>query len=80
MPVTGASNGVVLKDLRGLAYDDPKWDELLDEMTVADMDNLIALGGYQTYPVERIGKVTTFAPPISSTTSRASPPSVSRRK
>ena len=60
MPVTGASNGVVLKDLRGLAYDDSKWDDLLDEMTVADMDNLIALGGYQTYPVNRIGKVTTF--------------------
>ena len=60
MPVIGASNGVVLKDLRGLAYDDSKWDDLLDEMTVADMDNLIALGGYQTYPVNRIGKVTTF--------------------
>ena len=60
MPTTGAKNGVVLKDLRGLPYDDPKWEELLDEMTVAEMDNLIALGGYQTYPVESIGKVTTF--------------------
>lgn len=50
----------MLKELRGLAYDDPKREDLLDELTVADMDNLIALGGYQTYGVDSIGKVTTF--------------------
>ena len=60
MPTTGAKNGIELKDLRGLDYDDPMWDQLLDEMTVADMDNLIALGGYQTYGIDSIGKVTTF--------------------
>ncbi|MBQ6985598.1 MAG: glycoside hydrolase family 3 C-terminal domain-containing protein, partial [Oscillibacter sp.] len=60
MPVTGAKNGVALSDLRGLDYDDPLWDTLLDEMSVADMDNLIALGGYQTYGLDSIGKVTTY--------------------
>lgn len=59
MPTTGAKNGVKLADLRGLDYEDAKWDELLDELTVSDMDMLIALGGYQTAPVKEIGKVQT---------------------
>ena len=56
---TGARNGLQLKDLRGLAYDDPKWDELLDQMTLDDMNALISLGGYQTNSVDSIGKVRT---------------------
>ncbi|MGI5930000.1 glycoside hydrolase family 3 C-terminal domain-containing protein [Pseudoflavonifractor sp.] len=59
MPTTGASNGLVLADLRGKDYDDPMWDDLLDQMTVAEMDDLIALGGYQTKAVSSIGKVAT---------------------
>ncbi len=60
MPTTGASNGVTLSDLRGLDYDDPLWDDLLDEMTVSDMNSLISLGGYQTTSVSSIGKVQTI--------------------
>ena len=56
---TGAKNGLQLKDLRGLDYDDPKWDQLLDQMTLDDMNALISLGGYQTNSVESIGKVRT---------------------
>ena len=56
---TGAKNGLQLKDLRGLAYDDPKWDQLLDQMTLDDMNTLISLGGYQTNSVDSIGKVRT---------------------
>ena len=56
---TGAKNGLQLKDLRGLAYDDPKWDQLLDQMTLDDMNALISLGGYQTNSVDSIGKVRT---------------------
>ncbi|MCR5031863.1 MAG: glycoside hydrolase family 3 C-terminal domain-containing protein [Lachnospiraceae bacterium] len=60
MPTTGAKNGVKLADLRGLSYDDPKWDSLLDEMSVAEMNTLIELGGYETSAVESIGKVMTY--------------------
>ncbi len=60
MPVTGAKNGVKLADLRGLEYDDPMWDTLLDEMTVSEMNTLIELGGYETSAVESIGKVMTY--------------------
>lgn len=56
---TGASNGLLLKDLRGLAYDDTKWDQLLDQMTLEDMNTLISLGGFQTNAIESIGKIRT---------------------
>ena len=60
MPVTGAKNGMKLADLRGADYDDSNWDMLLDQMSVSDMDTLIALAGYQTNPIESIGKVATL--------------------
>ena len=60
MPVTGAKNGVKLADLRDVDYDDAKWDSLLDELTVSDMNTLIALGGYETSAVDSIGKVMTY--------------------
>ena len=58
-PVTGAAGDIQLVDLRGLDYDDPMWDSLLDQMTVDEMNSLISLGGYQTNSVESIGKVRT---------------------
>ena len=60
MPTTGADNGMSLGDLRGVDYDDEQWDQLLDQMTVSDMDSLIALGGYQTNSVQSIDKVQTI--------------------
>ena len=59
MPKMGANNNLKLKDLRGLDYDDPKWEDLLDEMSFKDMSKLVALGGYQTVAIGRIGKVQT---------------------
>ena len=57
MPVTGAENGLRLIDLRGVAYDDPQWDALLDQLTVDEMNTLIANGGYQNAAVDSIGKI-----------------------
>ena len=59
MPTTGAKNGLTLADLRGADYDDEKWDLLLDELTVSDMDSMIAYGGYSTTEVASVGKVAT---------------------
>mgnify|MGYP005751252801 FL=1 len=59
MPVTGADNGLTLADLRGADYDDERWDELLDQLTVDDMSNMIALSGYQTPAMDSVGKVAT---------------------
>ncbi len=60
MPVTGAKNGVELLDLRGVDYDDPKWDDLLDELTVDEMRSLIGMGGYQTLAIDSVNKVATI--------------------
>lgn len=59
MPVTGADNGVKLKELRGRAYDDSLWEQLLDQLSVSDMTTLIAGGGYQTAAVDSIEKAAT---------------------
>ena len=60
MPTTGAKNGVDLVDLRGADYDDEAWDALLDELTVDDMVNMIAKGGWQTAAVSSINKMATI--------------------
>ena len=57
MPTTGAKNGLMLKDLRGKSYDDPMWEALLDQLTVDEMADMIALSGYQTPAIASIGKV-----------------------
>ena len=59
MPVTGAKNGLKLKDLTGKDYDDPDWDKLLDQLTFDDMAALINVGGWQTVPIDSVGKVGT---------------------
>lgn len=59
MPTTGANNGVKLEELRGLDFDDEKWETLLDELTVEDMEKMIALGGYGTLSINHIGKSAT---------------------
>ena len=57
MPTTGAKNGLRLIDLRGADYDDAKWDELLDQLTFDEMDDIIANGGYQNAAIKSIGKI-----------------------
>ncbi len=59
MPTQDAEGNMQLAELRGLAYDDAKWDELLDQMSVAELNELIAMGGYQTTAIASIGKVMT---------------------
>ena len=56
---TGAKNGLKLADLRGVDYNDSKWDDLLDEMSIDDLQQTIGFGGYQTAAVDSIGKVRT---------------------
>lgn len=60
MPVTGAKNGIELLDLRGVEYDDTKWEELLDELTIDEMRSLIGLGGYQTLALDSVNKAATI--------------------
>ena len=51
MPTLGADNGLKLYDMIGLDYDDPKWDELLDQLTFDEMVSLIGDSFHWTMPV-----------------------------
>lgn len=55
MPVTEADNGLEITDMTGLDYDDPKWEDLLDQLSVDEMNSLIANGGYAVSKVDSIG-------------------------
>ena len=60
MPTTGADNGLTLEDVRDADYDDPRWEKLLDQLSVDEMANMIAMAGYQTAAMDSVGKVATL--------------------
>ena len=55
MPNYEKDNGLVLADLRGKDYNDPMWDQLLDQMSFGDQSNLITNGYYQTIVMPSVG-------------------------
>lgn len=58
-PVSGQDNGLTLSDLRGASYDDPRWEQLLDQIDyTADRDNIkgnLSGAAYVTFAIESIG-------------------------
>ncbi len=61
-PTTGAGSDLTLIDLRGVAKDDPKWDELMDSLSVGEMADMLLNGAYQTAAIESIAKPQTLEP------------------
>ena len=55
-PIYGADNGLELIDLRGKDFDDPMWDDLLDQLTPEDYYYSIGMGGYGTGALESVKK------------------------
>ena len=53
--VTGEKNNIMLSELKGLSYDDSKWEEFLNQLTLKEMCKLVVSGGYGTEGVERLG-------------------------
>lgn len=53
---------VQLKELHGAEYDDEKWDELLNQLTVDQMVELIGKGAYGSIAIQNIGKPLTNEP------------------
>ncbi len=62
MPTTDAGSNETLVDLRGLPKDDPKWDTLLDSLTVDEMTGMLLNGAYQTPAIKSIAKPQTLEP------------------
>lgn len=59
MPTLEANNGLKLADLRGKEYDDPMWEQLLDQLSIQDMNLLISQAGFQTVRIDSIEKIAT---------------------
>ena len=53
--VLGADNGIELVDLIGKDYDDPLWDQLLEQMTLQDMVDLTAKNFSATNGIDNVG-------------------------
>ena len=51
---------LTLKDLKDADWDDDRWDSLIDQMSVTDMENLIEFGGFKTTNIASIGKTATI--------------------
>ncbi len=54
--ITFANHGLKLSDMAGLDYDDPKWDQLLEQLSVNDMVDLVGNGGWGTHAISSISK------------------------
>lgn len=55
-PVYGEKNGLDLIDMRGLNFDDPKWEQLLNQLKADDYKKLIGNSGYGSDPLKSVGK------------------------
>lgn len=55
LPETGANNGIKLRDLKGLDYNDEKWTAFLDQFSVEELSGLFSKAGWCTEAVPRLG-------------------------
>ena len=54
-PVFNADNKLLLSDMKGLPYDDEKWNSFLDQFTAEEMIQLVSNGAWHTEAIERLG-------------------------
>ena len=55
-PVTGAKNYLELADLKDADWDDDAWEDLLDELTVNDLQTIVDTGSFKTAAIKSINK------------------------
>ncbi|MCQ2799134.1 MAG: glycoside hydrolase family 3 C-terminal domain-containing protein, partial [Bacilli bacterium] len=55
-PATDQKNNLTLRDLKDADWDDARWEDLLDELSINDLENLVEHGGFQTAEIKSIGK------------------------
>lgn len=54
-PTTGAKNDIKLEDLKGLDYNDPKWNQFLDQFTADQLVHFAGNGGYWSIGIGNLG-------------------------
>lgn len=48
-------NGLKLSDLRNVAYEDPQWQQFVEQFSIEEMMDFVTEGAYQTNAIERLG-------------------------
>lgn len=57
MPKTNSKDtSLTLDDLQGLAYEDPKWNDLISQLSITELQTLCANGGFGTISIPSINK------------------------
>lgn len=59
MPTLGADNGLTMDDMIGVDYDDEKWGDLLDQLTLDELIQMTGNAGWSTPAAESVGKEAT---------------------
>ena len=58
-PAMGVNNGLDFMDFKDAAWDDPRWEDLLDQLTLTDLQNLVDQGSFKTASISSINKAGT---------------------
>ena len=56
LPKTGEANGLDFMDFKNAAWDDPRWEQLLDQLSLKDLQDLVDGGSFKTIAVNSINK------------------------
>lgn len=59
MPKYNAKNGLTVAMMMGKSYDDPAWEDLLDQMTFSEQEDIIVNAFHNTKPANSISKPAT---------------------
>ena len=54
---SAAESPIKFADMAGVAFDDPKWDEFLNQLTYDELCTLVEFGGYCTADIASVGKL-----------------------
>ena len=56
LPATGVDNGLDFMDFKNAAWDDPRWESLLDQLSIQDLEDLVDKGSFMTASIKSINK------------------------
>ena len=55
----GKQNGLKFEDFKNAEWDDPRWEDLLDQMSIKDLQDIVDQGSFKTASISSIGKTAT---------------------
>ena len=52
-------NKLQFKDFKNAEWDDPRWEDLIDQMSIQDLEDIVDQGSFKTAKIDSIGKAAT---------------------